>query len=145
MKHNKVVILNIGLNVAGVPTHSPIQVFRALYDVESLRSYAYNVAQSDTEATVSILCVLEDVEKALAGVAGPLCTTLQQDCISIWDIESGRGAGAAGWLVGPQASEWGGAFKPEYFLDLDGVLLVEKGSPDLYAARGSDDNGEPLV
>jgi hypothetical protein len=148
--NNRIIVLNVGVNVGGVPTHSPKDIFLALYEVASLRAYAYNVAQSPTEATVAILCVVEDVEKALAGIGGHLCADLKQDCISVWGVESGRHLSAEGWLVGPNAAAWGGQFDATQFYDLDGKPLANRvvtkdASADLYASRGTDDNGEPLV
>ena len=143
---NKIILINVGLNVNGVPALSPKDVFNSFSKVKSLRGYAFNVVQSGTEATVSALCIIDNVEQALSDLGTLVCPALKQDAVAIWDVESGRVA-CKGWLVGPKALEWGGEFNGAFFLDLDGIALHPAHTSDIlsdFEARGTDDNGELL-
>lgn len=77
----------------------------------------WGLVQSDTELTL-VIAVDAEILKAREAGAG-LSHALGQDCIAMFDPESGMGV-----LVGHKAEAWGG-FKPEYFISPYGLTDAE--------------------
>jgi len=99
-------VINIGLNVKGVETLTPLKVLEALRAV-GIEPARFGVKQSNTEKTLVI-----EARKALTEETGLLVASrLEQDAIAQVDSHG------HGELFGPKAKEWG-PFNPEYFLTL---------------------------
>jgi hypothetical protein len=109
-------ILNIGLNVDGLPAFTPAFALKALgrfFTVE-----AHEVITSATEQTV-VARVIPDcpTPECDEGRVFVMATELHQQAIA-WAYESN--VAATGTLTGPEAHLWdGGRFNREFFVTLD--------------------------
>lgn len=74
-------------------------------------------AMSDTETTYVIEAYKyrDWHDEGIGAAVYAVCEALHQDAIA-YKIVDDKGA-YVGYLVGPKAKEWGGAFIPEYFID----------------------------
>ncbi len=107
--------LNIGLQVDSLDKGSvfnsyEVMMSRAEYAINKLNQFGkvlrYGFKVSNTELT---LLVEHDCKGDVQRYTW-LANSLQQDCIAVFNPESGHGE-----LFGHKAKEWG-AFNPEYFL-----------------------------
>ena len=124
--------INVGLNVKGIENHAIDQEARA--EVAHLAIGAFirhrgswssqiRIVGSFTEPTLVIEGFLhDDFLVELNGFLFKLAIALSQDCIALARIETGEDTGgaphefaASGWLVGPNAHEWGD-FDPKFFV-----------------------------
>ncbi len=106
MKHTK---LNVGLLINGGPDHlTTAEVANACITLFDPLSLQLIVKHSATEPT-AVVTIWSDVAPTEAMIT-LLCTMLRQDAIA------GRHM-AEGFLYGPKADAWGGAFNPEFFLE----------------------------
>lgn len=69
------------------------------------------VAQSDTEKTLIVAVAAHGMTDGDHIKLNKLSNLLEQDCIAAFDTISG-----VGYLIGDYADDWGGEFKPEFFL-----------------------------
>lgn len=109
---------NIGSAVNGVD-----QVIDADTVLATLRQHGFvqpeliKTAMSETETTY-VVVASDRIDYNMQGhraTVYAVCEALQQDAIA-YKIVDDKGA-YVGYLVGPKAKEWGGAFIPEYFID----------------------------
>lgn len=77
------------------------KVVNALYEVEG---------EIDGEPTLVVSMSGKFSASALRGAIYEIARENEQDCIAVFEPESGRGA-----LVGPKAADWGG-FNPDFFV-----------------------------
>lgn len=106
--------LNIGLNIEGTRNDQAQRDNRAKYATGELNS-THGVAldgtrraQSATEDTLVAIC--EGSPDDVRFVAGQLAYALDQDCITLFNVETGVGE-----LIGERAAKWG-EFNPEFFI-----------------------------
>lgn len=104
---------NIGTAVNGSDnTLSKIDVLASLYYAGFNNARILKEEQSNTEKTFVVLadslsnCGYDTHQEAIFQVS----ERLYQDCIAYT-------ANGEGFLIGPKASDWGGAFNPEYFIE----------------------------
>lgn len=109
------IILNIGLNVDGVPAFTPAFALKALG--REFTVLAHEVVTSGTEQTVVALVASGGNDGDLewdAEAVFNLSADLFQQCIA-WAYEAN--VDATGTLTGPEAHAWdGGKFKREFFV-----------------------------
>lgn len=116
--------LNIGLNVAGSNNTAAQVAARAIKAVGLLdvlcaqcavRTRVAEVEYSTPDGTAVEPTLVVSINGAigsatLQGVVYGLAEELWQDCIAVFEPETGRGV-----LVGPKAADWGG-FNPDCFV-----------------------------
>lgn len=118
--------LNIGLNVTGADNTPAAVVARALKAVRLLdvllsrncvvatravdSTYSGPDGAPVVETTLLVSVAGQIAQASLRNIVYALAEELEQDCIAVYEPETGRGE-----LIGPKAADWGG-FNPEYFV-----------------------------
>jgi hypothetical protein len=114
--------LNIGLNIEGSDNTQAQRDSRASFAIATLNMangtalVGTRRAQSATEDTLIAIC--EGSGSDVAVVVAELAYELDQDCIALFNVETG-----VGQLIGPRAAAWG-AFNPEYFLRFSNAVAA---------------------
>ena len=104
---------NVGAAVQGIDNSiTRVDVLSELYFAGFNDVRIAKIEQSTTESTYVVTAAgfstwLYDTHQEAIDAA---CKGLQQDCIA-YKLDS------EGFLIGPKAQDWGGAFNPEYFIN----------------------------
>jgi hypothetical protein len=115
------IILNIGLNVDGLPAFTPAFALKALGRYFLLEGH--EVVTSATEQTVVALVTARPFDNVDLRVFDLACN-LHQQAIA-WAYEAN--VGVTGTLTGPEAHLWdGGRFNREFFTTYDEAVAAKK-------------------